>query len=230
MKEHSTSSLKTGSLKKSKLLRALISLIVCISIITLYIPVSLTVEAETEEEQVSFGNEQAKDDEDIRTIDQISRAVMHGNTQVQLNDPVKMYLKEIGRVPLLKPEDEPEIAKRIEEGDEEARNILITSNLRLVVSIAKKYVGRGMLFLDLNIGSLPLMDSVAINTPSLRRGTERVRAVISKEILDDFRISQRPPRRSRFRRTLRPQWQRHRRRRHAGACSTTRCGQLPSRQ
>lgn len=64
MKEHSTSSLKTGSLKKSKLLRALISLIVCISIITLYIPVSLTVEAETEEEQVSFGNEQAKDDED----------------------------------------------------------------------------------------------------------------------------------------------------------------------
>lgn len=64
MKEHSTSSVKTGSLKKSKLLRALISLIVCISIITLYIPASLTVEAETEEEQVSFGNEQAKDDED----------------------------------------------------------------------------------------------------------------------------------------------------------------------
>ena len=64
MKEHSTSSVKTGSLKKSKLLRALISLILCISIITLYIPASLTVEAETEEEQVSFGNEQAKDDED----------------------------------------------------------------------------------------------------------------------------------------------------------------------
>ncbi|HAE16309.1 MAG TPA: RNA polymerase sigma factor RpoD, partial [Erysipelotrichaceae bacterium] len=64
----------------------------------------------------------------------------------QMNDPVKMYLKEIGRVPLLKPEDEPEIAKRIEAGDEEAKNILISSNLRLVVSIAKKYVGRGMLF------------------------------------------------------------------------------------
>ena len=80
---------------------------------------------------------------------------------VQLNDPVKMYLKEIGRVPLLKPEDEPEIAKRIEEGDEEARNILISSNLRLVVSIAKKYVGRGMLFLDLiQEGNMGLVKAV----------------------------------------------------------------------
>lgn len=73
--------------------------------------------------------------------------VMVSDTQVQLNDPVKMYLKEIGRVPLLKPEDEPAIAKRIEEGDEEAKNFLISANLRLVVSIAKKYVGRGMQFL-----------------------------------------------------------------------------------
>ena len=106
-------------------------------------------------------DEHSNADVDIRTIDQISRAVMHGNTQVQLNDPVKMYLKEIGRVPLLKPEDEPEIAKRIEEGDEEARNILITSNLRLVVSIAKKYVGRGMLFLDLiQEGNMGLVKAV----------------------------------------------------------------------
>ena len=106
-------------------------------------------------------DEHPKADVDIRTIDQISRAVMHGNAQVQLNDPVKMYLKEIGRVPLLKPEDEPEIAKRIEEGDEEARNILITSNLRLVVSIAKKYVGRGMLFLDLiQEGNMGLVKAV----------------------------------------------------------------------
>ena len=79
----------------------------------------------------------------------------------QMNDPVKMYLKEIGRVPLLKPEDEPEIAKRIEEGDEEAKNILISSNLRLVVSIAKKYVGRGMLFLDLiQEGNMGLVKAV----------------------------------------------------------------------
>ena len=82
-------------------------------------------------------------------------------TAVSLNDPVKMYLKEIGRVPLLKPEDEPEIAKRIEEGDEEAKNILISSNLRLVVSIAKKYVGRGMLFLDLiQEGNMGLVKAV----------------------------------------------------------------------
>ena len=83
------------------------------------------------------------------------------SSAVQLNDPVKMYLKEIGRVPLLKPEDEPEIAKRIEEGDEEARSILISSNLRLVVSIAKKYVGRGMLFLDLiQEGNMGLVKAV----------------------------------------------------------------------
>ncbi len=80
---------------------------------------------------------------------------------IQLNDPVKMYLKEIGRVPLLRPEDEPEIAKRIENGDEEAKNILISSNLRLVVSIAKKYVGRGMLFLDLiQEGNMGLVKAV----------------------------------------------------------------------
>ena len=87
--------------------------------------------------------------------------VMVSDTQVQLNDPVKMYLKEIGRVPLLKPEDEPAIAKRIEEGDEEAKNLLISANLRLVVSIAKKYVGRGMQFLDLiQEGNMGLVKAV----------------------------------------------------------------------
>ena len=87
--------------------------------------------------------------------------VMVSDTQMQLNDPVKMYLKEIGRVPLLKPEDEPAIAKRIEEGDEEAKNLLISANLRLVVSIAKKYVGRGMQFLDLiQEGNMGLVKAV----------------------------------------------------------------------
>ena len=86
---------------------------------------------------------------------------MLSDTQMQLNDPVKMYLKEIGRVPLLKPEDEPAIAKRIEEGDEEAKNLLISANLRLVVSIAKKYVGRGMQFLDLiQEGNMGLVKAV----------------------------------------------------------------------
>ena len=83
------------------------------------------------------------------------------SSNVQLNDPVKMYLKEIGKVPLLKAEDEIEIAKRIEQGDVEAKNILIQSNLRLVVSIAKKYVGRGMLFLDLiQEGNMGLVKAV----------------------------------------------------------------------
>lgn len=80
----------------------------------------------------------------------------------KINDPVKMYLKEIGQIPLLDPKEEPIIAKRIQEGDEEAKQILISSNLRLVVSIAKKYVGRGMLFLDLiqegNCGLIKAVD------------------------------------------------------------------------
>ncbi|MDR1795354.1 MAG: RNA polymerase sigma factor RpoD [Erysipelotrichaceae bacterium] len=84
------------------------------------------------------------------------------NTASRVNDPVKMYLKDIGRVNLLKPEDEPELAKRIEQGDTDAKNILISANLRLVVSIAKKYVGRGMLFLDLiqegNMGLIKAVD------------------------------------------------------------------------
>ena len=88
-------------------------------------------------------------------------SIYTSSSTISLNDPVKMYLKEIGRVPLLKPEDEPEIAKRIEDGDEEARNLLISSNLRLVVSIAKKYVGRGMLFLDLiQEGNMGLVKAV----------------------------------------------------------------------
>lgn len=70
-------------------------------------------------------------------------------SHAKINDPVKMYLKEIGQIPLLDPKQEPLIAQRIQDGDEEAKQILISSNLRLVVSIAKKYVGRGMLFLDL---------------------------------------------------------------------------------
>ena len=107
-------------------------------------------------------DEDEEDEDDEATLARIPDLSMYARTaNVQLNDPVKMYLKEIGRVPLLKPEDEPEIAKRIEMGDEEARNILISSNLRLVVSIAKKYVGRGMLFLDLiQEGNMGLVKAV----------------------------------------------------------------------
>lgn len=80
---------------------------------------------------------------------------------IKINDPVRMYLKEIGRVPLLSAEDEIELAKRIETGDEEAKRRLAEANLRLVVSIAKRYVGRGMLFLDLiQEGNMGLIKAV----------------------------------------------------------------------
>jgi RNA polymerase primary sigma factor len=80
---------------------------------------------------------------------------------ISIDDPVRMYLKEIGRVPLLTAEEEVFLAKRMEEGDEEAKRRLAEANLRLVVSIAKRYVGRGMLFLDLiQEGNLGLIKAV----------------------------------------------------------------------
>ncbi|OZB91691.1 RNA polymerase sigma factor RpoD [Paenibacillus sp. XY044] len=80
---------------------------------------------------------------------------------IKINDPVRMYLKEIGRVPLLSADDEVELAKRIMNGDEEAKRRLAEANLRLVVSIAKRYVGRGMLFLDLiQEGNMGLIKAV----------------------------------------------------------------------
>ncbi|MBN2838770.1 MAG: RNA polymerase sigma factor RpoD [Fusobacteriaceae bacterium] len=82
--------------------------------------------------------------------------------ELKIDDPVRMYLKEIGRINLLTLAEEVELAKKIEEGDETAKNILAEANLRLVVSIAKRYVGRGMLFLDLiqegNIGLMKAVD------------------------------------------------------------------------
>ena len=81
---------------------------------------------------------------------------------IAVDDPVRMYLKEIGKVPLLTAEEEIELAKRMEQGEEEAKKKLSEANLRLVVSIAKRYVGRGMLFLDLiqegNLGLIKAVD------------------------------------------------------------------------
>lgn len=81
---------------------------------------------------------------------------------ININDPVRMYLKEIGRISLLSPEEELELSERVATGDEMAKNKLAESNLRLVVSIAKRYVGRGLLFLDLiqegNIGLMKAVD------------------------------------------------------------------------
>ena len=95
------------------------------------------------------------DEEDIENID---LSVPDG---VSIEDPVRMYLKEIGKVPLLSADEEVELAKRMEEGDAEAKKKLAEANLRLVVSIAKRYVGRGMLFLDLiEEGNLGLIKAV----------------------------------------------------------------------
>ena len=96
-------------------------------------------------------------DEDARDRELFEQAL----ADVGLDDPVKMYLKDIGRVPLLSAEEEVELAKRMQENDAAARKRLSEANLRLVVSIAKRYVGRGMLFLDLiQEGNLGLMKAV----------------------------------------------------------------------
>lgn len=96
--------------------------------------------------------------EDIK-IEEINLSTLEG---VSTDDPVRMYLREIGRIPLLSYEEELEIAEKVLEGDEDAKQRLAESNLRLVVSIAKKYVGRGMLFLDLiqegNMGLIKAVD------------------------------------------------------------------------
>src|SRR5690606_13553270 len=112
---------------------------------------------------------------------------------VSIDDPVRMYLKEIGRVPLLTAEEEVELAKRIEQGDEEARRRLAEANLRLVVSIAKRYVGRGMLFLDLiQEGNMGLLK--AVEKFDYRKGfkfstyaTWWIRQAITRAIADQAR-------------------------------------------
>ena len=98
------------------------------------------------------------DDEEEVELDKIDLSVPEG---VSIEDPVRMYLKEIGKVPLLSPDEEIELAKKIELGDEEAKKKLAESNLRLVVSIAKRYAGRGMQLLDLiQEGNLGLIKAV----------------------------------------------------------------------
>ena len=112
---------------------------------------------------------------------------------VGIDDPVRMYLKEIGRVPLLTAEEEIELAKRMEKGDEEAKRRLAEANLRLVVSIAKRYVGRGMLFLDLiQEGNLGLIK--AVEKFDFRKGfkfstyaTWWIRQAITRAIADQAR-------------------------------------------
>ena len=112
---------------------------------------------------------------------------------IPLTDPVRMYLREIGKVPLLEPAQEVELAKRVEAGEEEAKQQIIDANLRLVVSIAKKYIGRGMLFLDLiQEGNLGLIR--AVEKFDYRKGfkfstyaTWWIRQAITRAIADQAR-------------------------------------------
>ena len=102
-------------------------------------------------------DEKINAEEDIE-MDKLDLSLPKG---ISIDDPVRMYLKEIGKIPLLKPHEEVELAKRMLEGDEIAKQRLVEANLRLVVSIAKRYVGRGMLFLDLiQEGNLGLIKAV----------------------------------------------------------------------
>ena len=110
-----------------------------------------------DEEEPTLDEDVIAEGEDVEKIDFTDTGDISSTTQ----DPVKMYLKDIGKVPLLSAEEEIELAKRMEAGDEMAKKKLAESNLRLVVSIAKRYVGRGMLFLDLiQEGNLGLLKAV----------------------------------------------------------------------
>ena len=130
------------------------------------------------------------DDEEEIELDKIDLSVPEG---VSIEDPVRMYLKEIGKVSLLTADEEIELAKRMEQGDEDAKKRLAEANLRLVVSIAKRYVGRGMLFLDLiQEGNLGLIK--AVEKFDYRKGykfstyaTWWIRQAITRAIADQAR-------------------------------------------
>ena len=112
----------------------------------------------TDNDDDTVDDEILLDEEEEVEVEKIDLSVPDG---VSIEDPVRMYLKEIGKVPLLSAEEEIELAKRMELGDQEAKKRLAEANLRLVVSIAKRYVGRGMLFLDLiQEGNLGLIKAV----------------------------------------------------------------------
>ena len=144
--------------------------------------IDITAE-DSEEESVPTGDEDLLDNLESYTM----------TKDVKINDPVRMYLKEIGRINLLTSDEEFEYAKRAEEGDEEAKRILAESNLRLVVSIAKRYVGRGMLFLDLiQEGNIGLMKAVEKFDPTKgykfsTYATWWIRQAITRSIADQAR-------------------------------------------
>ena len=144
----------------------------------------ITEDDEVDDEEIILTEE---DEVDVENID---LSVPDG---ISIEDPVRMYLKEIGKVPLLSAEEEIELAKKMEMGDQEAKKRLAEANLRLVVSIAKRYVGRGMLFLDLiQEGNLGLIK--AVEKFDYRKGykfstyaTWWIRQAITRAIADQAR-------------------------------------------
>ncbi len=143
----------------------------------------------TEEDDVDDEEILLADDEDL-DVESLDLSIPDG---ISIEDPVRMYLKEIGKVPLLSAEEEIELAKKMELGDQEAKKRLAEANLRLVVSIAKRYVGRGMLFLDLiQEGNLGLIK--AVEKFDYRKGykfstyaTWWIRQAITRAIADQAR-------------------------------------------
>ena len=150
-----------------------------------------------DKDPIDLGDADDPDDEALLAVDDESMDIEHLDLSVpdgvSIEDPVRMYLKEIGKVPLLSAEEEIELAQRMETGDEYARKKLAEANLRLVVSIAKRYVGRGMLFLDLiQEGNLGLIK--AVEKFDYRKGykfstyaTWWIRQAITRAIADQAR-------------------------------------------
>ena len=146
------------------------------------------------ENEIDIVSEDGTDDASGEEItDNVNVEDLTLSKDVKINDPVRMYLKEIGRINLLTSDEEFEYAIRAEEGDEEAKRMLAESNLRLVVSIAKRYVGRGMLFLDLiQEGNIGLMKAVDKFDPSKgykfsTYATWWIRQAITRAIADQAR-------------------------------------------
>ena len=143
-------------------------------------------------EILSEEDEEIDGGEEIESPDKVLEDLTNSK-DIKINDPVRMYLKEIGRINLLTSEEEFEYAKLANEGDEYAKNMLAESNLRLVVSIAKRYVGRGMLFLDLiQEGNIGLMKAVDKFDPSKgykfsTYATWWIRQAITRAIADQAR-------------------------------------------
>jgi len=192
VKELITKGKRRGMLTESEILNTLQSLELSVNQIDAIYEILADMGIEVVPE-ISEVETELELEEEISAIEEEAEIDLTIPDGVTIDDPVRMYLKEIGRIPLLTPEEEIELAKRKEQGNEEAKRRLAEANLRLVVSIAKKYVGRGMLFLDLiQEGNLGLIK--AVEKFDYRKGykfstyaTWWIRQAITRAIADQAR-------------------------------------------